>query len=249
MPRRAGGAARRPGCCAGGQDCALLVGSGGPIRLGPHGRTRPARARQSAGSAPSVPAPRPVPARPPARVAIPSQPDSDRSSDAQASPRPGLASGIRAGSRQLGSLQDSAITRAAGNQRGSMLAAGNGVTSGGRRANGRRRRPAGLTKAGTARGSPPHAPAGSCPDSAEPLRSCEVECSSRTPQGHGQGPSFGPCGDRRSSGRRAAAPAPREPHAESQAGVARRLAGPTPPIRQPGGGTARKLAVASVTFL
>ena len=224
MPRRAGGAARRPGCCAGGQDCALLVGSGGPIRLGPHGRTRPARARQSAGSAPSVPAPRPVPARPPARVAIPSQPDSDRSSDAQASPRPDWPAG-------------------------SVLAAGNGVPSGGQRANGRRSRPAGLTKAGTARGSPPHAPAGSCPDSAEPLRSCEVECSSRTPQGHGQGPSFGPCGDRRSSGRRAAAPAPREPHAESQAGVARRLAGPTPPIRQPGGGTARKLAVASVTFL
>ena len=136
-----------------------------------------------------------------------------------------------------------------GNQRGFMLASGKMGPSGGRRANGRRRRPAGLTKAGTARGSPPHAPAGSCPDSAEPLRSCEVECSSRTPQGHGQGPSFGPCGDRRSSGRRAAAPAPREPHAESQAGVARRLAGPTPPIRQPGGGTARKLAVASVTFL
>ena len=54
MPRRAGGAARRPGCCAGGQDCALLVGSGGPIRLGPHGRTRPARARQSAAFPPAA---------------------------------------------------------------------------------------------------------------------------------------------------------------------------------------------------
>ena len=54
MPRRAGGAARRPGCCAGGQDCALLLGSGGPIRLGPHGRTRPARARQSAAFPPAA---------------------------------------------------------------------------------------------------------------------------------------------------------------------------------------------------
>ena len=43
-----------------------------------------------------------------------------------------------------------------GNQRGFMLASGKMGPSGGRRANGRRRRPAGLTKAGTARG--PRAP-------------------------------------------------------------------------------------------